>query len=87
MNPEQDPNPTRLTIALVIFKHLGPFIVSLLVLLPLIVWQLISPSDRGTEILAAVFGLTLSARVIQSIVHWVNRRDDPLLAKRPPDAP
>ena len=55
----------------------------LLALFALLVW--VTGFDvLAIQLIAVAF---VSAEVIRVIVRWVNRRDDPHAAKRPPDTP
>ncbi len=87
MDAERDPNPTRLTIAIVIFRHFGLYLISGMVMLGLIVWYFILPPPNEAVIFQAVACAIVGARLIQSAVRWVSRRAEKRLAKRPRDDP
>jgi len=73
---------SRWAIAMLIFRTFGFFVLSVLIGTALLIQLVIFPSSDPKPLLA-VFGILLAARLIRSLVFWLNWWSDPQNAKLP----
>lgn len=78
----EDGPQTRLGVALLIFRHLLGFeLVVMLALMALVLGHFFGVGDAS--LFFAVIGVLIAARVIRSLVRWVNWRGDPKNSRLP----